>query len=322
MYAEANFNTFLTSAPQKRGFAKAGSCDIMSRKMRRIRVRAPAVDGEIMAEENNGVVSEVVQVDEERMKARVYLRAVVPLLEIVTEDVEKYRKMIAPWNCVVQIEVLGDEEAAVHMVIQNGRLKVEQGRHASPTIGLGFKTLEQMNITLGGGMSGLPKIKGMFHVILLVKVLLLLKSLMMLMPEFVAKNDAEKMVKVKLVLNMVTVAMQEMCNSGDEFIGRLVRGNKGKIIQWHVPNGPEAYVELQAPHIYAHKGKHKKRPYLLMKFKDLDSAYGVLTGELDAVQATAMQAMKLRGPSEYAMRVGNMMKRVENFLMPQDEEKK
>lgn len=268
-----------------------------------------------MSEENNAPA-----VDEQRMKANVYLNAILPLLEVVTQDVEKYKKMIAPWNCVVQVETLGDETAAAHIVIRGGALKVERGRHENPTIGLGFKTLEQMNITLGGGMAGLPKIKGMAHLILLVKTLLLLKSLMMLMPEHKAKTDEEKLVKVKLVLFMVTAAIQEMCNSGDEFIGRLVRGNKGKIIQWEVPDGgPQAYIELDAPQVHAFRGKHDKRPYLLMKFSDLEAAHKVLTGELDAVQATAVQAMKLRGPSEYAMRIGNMMKRVENFMMPQAE---
>ena len=280
-----------------------------------------------MAEEQNGkerdltidAPQEIEYVGDDRMKARVYLRAILPLLEIVAEDVDKYRNMIAPWDCVVQVETLGDEEAAAYIIIKDGILKVEQGRHPNPTIGLGFKTLEQMNITLGGGMSGIPKIKGMWHVLLLLKVMQLLNSLKMLMPEFTAQTDEEKMLKVKMLLGMVTVAMQEMCNSGDEFIGRLVRGSKGKVIQWQVPKGPQAHVVLDAPHIYAYKGKHKKRPYLLMKFADLDSAYQVLSGELDAVQATAKQAMKLRGPSEYGMRIGNMMKRVENFMMPTEE---
>jgi hypothetical protein len=257
-------------------------------------------------------------VGEDRMKARVYLRAILPLLEIVAEDVEKYKKMIAPWNCVVQVETLGDEEAAAHIIIKDGVLRVAPGRHPSPTIGLGFKTLEQMNITLGGGMSGIPKIKGLLHVILLIKVMQLLNSLKMLMPEFTAATDEEKMIKVKMLLSMVTTAMQEMCNSGDEFIGRLVRGSKGKVIQWEVPKGPQAHVILESPNINAFKGKHAKRPYLIMKFADLDSAYKVLSGELDAVQATATQAMKLRGPSEYGMRIGNMMKRVENFMMPSE----
>lgn len=255
---------------------------------------------------------------DDRTKARVYLRAILPLLEIVTQDVEKYKNMIAPWNCVVQVETLGDSEAAAHIIIKDGVLKVEPGRHPSPTIGLGFKTLEQMNVTLGGGMAGVPKIKGMLHLILLVKVMLLLNSLKMLMPAFVAKTDEEKMLKVKMLLGMVTTAMQEMCNSGDEFIGRLVRGSKGKVIQWEVPQGPQAHVILDSPQIHAFSGKHAKRPYLIMKFADLDSAYKVLSGELDAVQATASQAMKLRGPSEYGMRIGNMMKRVENFMMPSE----
>lgn len=254
-------------------------------------------------------------VSEERLKARVYLQAVLPLLEIVTSEVDKFKNTIAPWNCVVQFEVTGDEEAATHLVIKDGKLTAVQGRHPNPTVGLGFKNLNQMNVTLGGGIAGVPKIKGLSHPILLAKVVGLLNSLKMLMPTYEAKTPETKMLKVNLLLNMVTVAIGVMCEGGDEFMLRLVRGNKNKFIQWHIPDGPEAYIELADTRVHAFKGKYTGRPYLLMKFRDLDAAYDVFSGKLDAVQATAQQAMSLRGPSEYGMRIGNMMKRVDNFMM-------
>jgi len=257
---------------------------------------------------------ESVKISDDRMKSRVYLRAALPLLEVVTQDVEKFKNTIAKWDCIVQFEVLGDEEAAAHLVIKDGKLTCVQGRHAKPTVGLGFKDLAQMNKVFGGGLA-MMKIKGMFHVILLAKVIGLLNALKMLMPAYEAKTKEEKLLKVKMLLYMVTVGIQEMCNGGDEFICRLVRGNKDKIIQWHIPEGPEAYIELADKNIWAFKGKYEKRPYLLMKFRDLDAAYDVLTSKIDAVQATATQAMMLRGPSEYGMRIGNLMKRVDNFMM-------
>jgi hypothetical protein len=54
-----------------------------------------------------------------------------------------------------------------------------------------------------------------------------------------------------------------------------------------------------------------------MDFTDLDGALKVLTSEVGALDATRQQLVSFRGTAEYGIKVGNLMTRVGNTLMPE-----
>jgi len=252
----------------------------------------------------------------ELLRAKTFLKAALPLLEDVVAANPDLQKMISKWNCAVQFQVKNEEPAA-HLLFEGGALKVVQGKHPKPAIAFTFKKLEDMN-SFFTGKNVLFGIKGLTHILLLMKVVKILMKLKMLMPTYKCKNEAEKVLKVQLLLYMVSQALQEMSNGNDEYIVRLTQTARKKIIEWTVkPDGPAAWIRMDEGKIKAFKGRCDRRPYVAMDFTDIDGALKVLTSEVGALDATRQQLVSFRGTAEYGIKVGNLMTRVSNLLMPE-----
>lgn len=246
------------------------------------------------------------------------MKAAIPLIEEVVAADPKKQKMIAKWNCAVQFKIQNEEPAA-HLLFENGTVKVVQSLHPNPTITLGFKNLKHFNDTMAGNKAPMPKVSGLHHLILLLKVQGLLNALQMLKPEYKVEGDEMKKLKIMMLLLMVTRALEEMAAGGDEYVNKLTKAQKKKILQWTIDQKedlPAAYIVIDMGTITAKRGIAKRRPYLAMDFRDIDSALQVLTGAAGPVEAQGTGMITPRGTAEFGMKAGSLMKRVENFLMP------
>ncbi len=251
----------------------------------------------------------------ELLRAKTFLKAALPLLEDVVAANSDLRKMIAKWNCAILFQVKNEEPAA-HLLFEGGSLKVIQGKHAKPAIAFTFKKLEDMNAFFTG-KNVLFGIKGLTHILLLMKVVKILMKLKMLMPTYKCKTEAEKVLKVQLLFYMVSQALQEMSEGKDEYVVRMTATARKKIVEWTVkPDGPAAWVRLDEGKIKAYKGRCERRPYVAMDFNNIEGALKVLTSEVGALDATRQQLVSFRGTAEYGIKVGNLMTRVNNLLMP------
>ncbi len=258
--------------------------------------------------------------EEEILRAKTFLKAAVPLVEEAVEADPAKKNMIAGWNCAVQLSVLNEEPAA-YMEFKDGSVKVIQGRHANPTIELCFKKLKHMNDTFAGNKAPMPKVKGIWHLILLLKVQGLLNSLQMLMPEYQCKSEEEKVLKVKMLLLMVTRAMEEMVKGGDEYMIRMIKAQRKKIVEWTVAQRddmPAVYIRITPGKVKAFEGRSKRRPYLAMDFRDVDSALAMLTSQVNPLEAQKSGMVVPRGTAEFGVKAGSLMLRVGNFLMPEN----
>ncbi|HOX29299.1 MAG TPA: hypothetical protein PLQ76_09120 [bacterium] len=254
--------------------------------------------------------------EEDILRASTFLKAALPLLEEVVEADAGLKKMVAKWNCSVQFQAKKEEPAA-YLKFEGGSLKVLPGKCEKPTIAFTFKNLKDMNAFFTG-KNVLFGISGLIHVLLLMKVVKILLKLKMLMPAYVCKNDDEKALKVKLLMYMVAFALQEMSHGGDEYILRLTQTARKKIVEWTVkPDGPAVWVKMDEGKIVATKGRTDRRPYVAMDFVSIDAALKLLTSEVGAIDAARQQLVSFRGTSEYGIKVGNLMTRVSNFLMPE-----
>ncbi len=264
-----------------------------------------------MAEEPKTLTPEEIEI----LRATTFLKAALPLLEEVAESDEEVKKMIAPWNFAVQLQVKTGSPAA-YVLFENGTLKVEQGKHANPLITMTFKEVKLMNDFFAGKMV-LPSIKGLNHPVILIKFLLkLFMKLKMLMPEYKCKNEAEKELKVRMLIYMVSFALQEMSRGGDEYVYRMTKTAHKKIVEFLVlPEGPAAYIKINEGVIKGIKGRTNRRPYCSMDFKDLESALMVLTNQVGPLDANKQGLVTSRGTPEYSIKIGGLMQRVNNFLM-------
>ncbi|GFP32844.1 hypothetical protein HKBW3S42_01151 [Candidatus Hakubella thermalkaliphila] len=127
---------------------------------------------------------------EELMRASIFLSSILPLLEVMVEEDEKLKNMIKNWNYVVQLEVKG-EDLATYFIFSDGKLKVVSGHHSNPTISLIFKDVPQLNESISG-KKVIPKIKGIWHIFLLLKVMKLLNSLNILKPEVEVTEEGRR----------------------------------------------------------------------------------------------------------------------------------
>jgi len=248
------------------------------------------------------------------------MKAALPLVEEVVAADPAKQKMIENWNFAFQFKVQNEEPAA-YLLFEGGSVTVKQGVHEKPAITLTFKNLKHLNDTLAGNKAPMPKVSGIWHLILLLKCQGLLNSLQMLTPEYKVEGEQQKILKVKMLLLMVTRALEEMAAGGDEYVHRLTKTQRKKLVEWTVAQQedmPAAYIKIDQGKIKAFEGRTKRRPYLAMDFKDIDSAVKVLTGEVGAVDAQKEGLVVPRGTAEFGIKVGSLMKRVENFLMPGD----
>ncbi|HPN94389.1 MAG: hypothetical protein BWY28_00443 [bacterium ADurb.Bin236] len=286
-----------------------------------------------MAEDNDNVVEQdiaegapakkqpPVPMESETLRSVTFLAAALPLIEEIVASDAALQKKVSGWNCAIQFKVKNDIPAA-YVLFEKGAVSVVQGTHDKPVITMTFKNCADMNGFFTGKMI-LPKISGMSHLIILMTFLMkMMMKMKMLMPEYKCKTEEEKLLKVRMMLYMVAFALQEMSRGGDDYIYRLTKTARKKIIEWTVnQEEPAVHVRIDEGDIKATKGKTKRRPYVGMDFKDLDAALKVLSSEVGALDATRQQLVSFRGTAEYGIKVGNLMTRVGNLLMPVEEEK-
>jgi hypothetical protein len=128
----------------------------------------------------------------------------------------------------------------------------------------------------------------------------------------VPKAPAEKALKVKLLMYMVTNALSQLNKGGDEAFVKIVAKSPDRIFQWTVQDGPAAFLRMKAGRTKAGRGTYeRRRPFVHMMFPDMESAFDVLTQKVSTVDAVKQGKLKLEGSLEYGKEIGLHMQRVE-----------
>jgi hypothetical protein len=255
----------------------------------------------------------------DEMQARLFLRAALPLTKVVREEVTWIRKLTKNLTAVVQFEVK-DADFAAHLIFANDALDVKQGRHEKPTIRFVFRELKLFNDFFAGRMP--PQLAyllldstGLYRLDIVPRILPLLLSLKILMPDADPKEPEKRALKVKLLLYMVTTALSQLNKAGDPEMSEMVKLSPDRIYQYQVENGPAAYLRMKAGKSKSGRGVYtRRRPFVLFKFPDMEGAYQVLTSKVPMVDAVAKRYLVLEGAMEYQKEIGLHMQRVEELL--------
>lgn len=255
-----------------------------------------------------------VDIDRDVLAGRILLRGALPLLKVVlAEDAGKAAKF-AGLNAVVQFAVK-DGSLGSYLEWTDGQLEVVHEIHPSPTLAFRFGTPAKLVAFLTGKIA-LPGISGWYHLGLLLKVVPLLMSLKLLMPNVTPSDPKLKALKVKLLLYMVTTALSQLNKGGEPDMVKFCTKSPDRIYQWSVmPDGPYAYLRMKAGKTKAGRGIYtRRRPFVHMKFNGIDGAYAVMTAEVDTVEAVKLGHLDLDGSPEYAKEIGIYMKRIEGLI--------
>jgi hypothetical protein len=249
----------------------------------------------------------------DELKSRLFLRVALPLVKVVREDDPRMRRLTRNMNAVVQFVVRGTDTGA-HLVFADDGLEVVQGVHENPAVSFTFKDLKSLNDFFAGKLA-LPSIKGIWRLDVILRTVPLLLSLKMLMPTADPKNPERRALKVKLLLYMVTTALSQLNKAGEPIMAELVEKSPDRVYQWIVEGGPSAYLRMKAGKTKAGRGIYtRRRPFVLMRFPNIEGAYQVLTSKVALVEAVKQGYVVTEGAMEYSKEIGICMQTVEELM--------
>lgn len=252
----------------------------------------------------------------DELQARLFQRAALPLTKVVREKDKWLRMITKNLTGIVQFEVK-DTEFAAHMIFADDALDVLPGRHEKPTVAFVFKDFKSHNDFFAGrpAVPSLLDCKGLYRLDILARVVPLLLSLKILMPEANPTDPIKRALKVELLLYMVTTAMSQLNKAGEPEMRELTEKSPDRVYQFMVKDGPAAYLRMKAGKTKAGRGIYKRRrPFVQFAFPDREAAYKVLTAQVAMVEAVSSGVLLLEGAMEYQKEIGLHMQRVEEIL--------
>lgn len=249
------------------------------------------------------------------LAARIFLRAVLPVIKVLLTDDPKVAKRFANVKAKVQF-VAKDPEGPVGacLVFDNGDFSVVQGLCEKPDITFSFRTVERMN-AMFAGKPAIPFIRGLHRVGLLIKVFSLLMGLMILMPNARPKDPAKRRLKVKMTFYMITTALSQYNKGGDPEMVKWVSRQPERIYQITVDDGIAAYLRVKAGKSKAGRGVYaRRRPFVHMKFNGVEGAMPVVLNDVDMVTAVRKGYLVVEGSPEYGANIGDFMVRIQELI--------
>jgi hypothetical protein len=254
--------------------------------------------------------------ERELLAARMFMRAVFPVMKVILQDDPKMRKKFSDVAATVQF-VARDAGGPVGawLVFDNGGFMVEQGICLDPDITFSFGSVKKMNDMLAG-KPVVPGIRGLAKIGLLIKVMSLLLALKIMMPNARPKDAAKKRLKVKLAFYMITTALSQFNKGGDPDMLTWTGKQPDRIYQITV-DGEDiaAYLRVKAGKTMAGRGVYaRKRPFVHMRFHGVDGALAVLLRDVEFVEGVAKGKVSIEGSPEYGAQVNDFMQRIQSML--------
>ena len=254
--------------------------------------------------------------ERELLTARLFFRAVFPIIKVILHDDPKMNNKFKDVNAMVQFTAKDDNgPVGAWLVFNKGEFGVEYGICENPDITFSFKSVKKLNDMLAG-KPVIPSIKGITKFSLLMKIMSLLLSLKILMPNARPKDYAKKQLKAKLSFYMITTALSQYNKGGDPDMIKWTTKQPDRIYQISVEGEDiAAYLRVKGGNSKAGRGFYqRKRPFLHMKFHGVDGALAVLLRDAEFVESVTKGFVTIEGPPEYAGQLNDFMQRIQALL--------
>ena len=248
------------------------------------------------------------------LRARLFLKAVLPLLESVLCYDPKYREPFARVTAQVRFSATALPFAAT-LDFAAGALQVLAETSLKPTLDCQFRDVAALNGFFAGGLV-LPKIDGLRHPILIAKVLRLMLALQVLKPGPPPLRAEDRALRVRLVLTLVSRALAQMHFGGYPPMVDLVTDSPDRVYQWTVQRENIAvWLRMCHGRVKSGSGSYPHRaPFVHFIFPDADAALRVFTSseQMSGVRQGAVQTL---GCPEYTRKVAGMMQAMDQLLV-------
>ena len=256
---------------------------------------------------------------QELMTAKLFLNAAFPTMQVLLDDDPKLHRKFEKFRGTVQFGAKnGGELLCCHLIFDGPQVTVVQGPAEKPDLTLTFSAVAKMNALLKGGMA-LPSIRGKLG--MLPNVLSLLLGLkIMTKPNDKLKTPAEKALKVKCSLYMITRALSQYNKLGDPEMQEFCRRQPDRIYQFRVEQdgNPEfiaCYLRIKAGQSKSGHGVYTRRtPFVLFRFPSVEGALKVLGKECEFVAGVEQGYTEVIGSPEYACYLNDYMSILQDML--------
>lgn len=251
----------------------------------------------------------------QQLRARVFLRALVPLLELVVRERPAMASAFARVEATVQIRV-EDSPLAARLAFSDGALRVCHDNGAAD-LEFTFRDVAALNAFFGGALV-LPSVSGALrHPLLATRVARLFATLNMLQPQEAPPDAPERRLRVTLLLYLVTRALAELQHGSHPGMLALTAASPDRLYQWTVAReGIVAWLRMKEGKVLAGRGPCVDRePFVHFVFPDVDAALAVLTAsgsQMDGVRAGAVEVI---GSPEYSRKISLLMQQVDQLLV-------
>jgi hypothetical protein len=232
----------------------------------------------------------------ELVLARIHLRAIIPLLEDISEFDTTVEQVIKEWNMPIQFQLPGGE-AATTLSFRQGKIIALRDKINASRITLTFSNAETLNAIFQGRSkkSPRPNLTGLFHIKKLLQVDSLLKRI-----EYYMKPDKELLEDdkifeqcVTLTLNALVFGVKEI-GEHDPEMKPLAKCLPDGVVEIRVIAGPAVHLTVNNGLFTPAKGRTEK-PNAYLEIADMQTAWAMVQGNLDQYAAIGSGKIKIRG---------------------------
>lgn len=249
----------------------------------------------------------------ERIKAHLYLHAVLPQLEEVVRVDAAAQAAVAGWRSSIALRVAGGP--GLRLEVAAGRLRALRRGRGLPSLGLlllGHGAA--VRLFEGGGAAPVPWI-GAWRPRLINGLRALSARLQYYLRSERERLDADGTfaAAVAIRLAVLVYAIGVLAEAWDE--GRRIAAQAGAdgVAAIGIAGHPPLQLSSASGRLHAARGA-PRAPNVTAEFADPEAAYGVLSGALDLWTALGTGALRLRGRLPLLEPIFQLMARVGRFL--------
>ena len=251
---------------------------------------------------------------EQMTRSSIYLGAILPLMADLIEIDPEAAKLAQGWNCTIMFHVGGGGPATT-LRFQDGKCTAQSGTIPLPTVAMYFGTPDKVN-KMFEGENVIPLIwKGIWHPGILKGFMEISKKLDAWMkPSDELLNGNGNLEKVvRLMLNAALKGSCQVAMNDPEMAdmaGHMADGT----LQVDIHGGPSAYLTKKGNEFMAAGGKSPETPLSFLEIKDVETAYKLFQGEVDAFAALGLCDIRIRGLVPFAEGITVFMDRLAEHI--------
>jgi len=257
------------------------------------------------------------ETEDARLRAQLFLRAVLPLVRVVAQHHRPTRSRLGALKARVQFTVPSENLSAT-LVLSEGTVDIHTDVEPHPSLRFRFRSLASLNAFFSG-RPALPMVWGWWRPVLLLRVVQLLWVLRLVTPGVRTKSTEQSTLRVRLMVTLIARSLTALARAGHQGMSRLVAQSPDRVYQWSVgidtAEPIAAYIRMHAGRIKFGQGVCPHRaPFVHYAFRD-PAAF------LETIDETDSQMDGLRsgrftthGSPEYTRKIALMTQRVDALL--------